>query len=138
MIKIETWAVLEALAEKADFLDGVFKVFMRLVDMTKFPIFFNDFYLNGEVPVEKLKTLLIEVEEIEKQLKKIEASKSYVDNEPDFLKVPNTESFLNKTSSNMADYFLTPNRENMLEVFKFNIGYAIEKETPVRIKYYIV
>lgn len=136
MIKIETWGTLEALAEKADFLDGFFKVLMQLVEKSNFPIFFNDFYSDGNVQVDKLTTLLIEIKEIEKQLKTIPVDESYIINEPDFLKVVNYKKFLNSKATNMAEYFLTPNKENMFETFKYNIEYAIKKNAPVLIKYY--
>lgn len=138
MIKIETWGTLDALAERADFLDGFFKVIMKLVDKQKYPVFFNDFYLNGDVPTEKLDSLLKEINKIEALLKNEPINENFIANEPDFAKVDNYKDFLDGTADNMADFFLTPNKENMFETFKFNIEYAIKKKAPVYIKYYIV
>lgn len=136
MINIVAWARLDALAEKADFLDGFFKVIMRFVDKDKYPVFFVDFYKNGEVQFEKLELLLNEIIEIEKQLKNIKVNKKLVQSEPDFLKVQNYKDFLNDSAMYMAEYFVNPNKENMFEVFRFNIDYALKKNAPILIKYY--
>ena len=136
MIKIETWASLEALAERADFLDGFFKVVMKIVDKNKFPIFFDDLYLKGDVSIEKLPSLLTEIISIENHLKATPVDYSCIGNEPDFSKVQNLDKFLNKSAKSMAEYFLTPNLENMTDVLKYYVGYAIRKETPLTVKYY--
>jgi hypothetical protein len=136
MINIVAWARLDALAEKADFLDGFFKVIMRLVDKDKYPIFFIDFYENGEVSFEKLELLLNEILDIENRLRSIKVNKQIFQNEPDFLKVNNYKDFLNDSATNMSECFLNPNKENMFEVFRFNIDYAIKKNAPVLIKYF--
>lgn len=136
MINIVAWARLDALAEKADFLDGFFKVIMRLVDKDKYPIFFIDFYENGEVSFEKLELLLNEILDIENRLRSIKVNKQIFQNEPDFLKVNNYKDFLNDSATNMSECFLNPNKENMFEVFRFNIDYALKKNAPVLIKYY--
>jgi hypothetical protein len=136
MINIVAWARLDALAEKADFLDGFFKVIMRLVDKDKYPIFFIDFYENGEVSFEKLELLLNEILDIENRLRSIKVNKQIFQNEPDFSKVNNYKDFLNDSATNMSECFLNPNKENMFEVFRFNIDYAIKKNAPVLIKYY--
>ena len=109
-----------------------------LVDEKKYPIFFNDFYIDGNVDKSKTSILLKEVCEIESILKSINKDESLISKQPDILKVENHWKFLDNSARNMADYFLTPNKESMFEVFKFNIEYAIKKDAPVFIKYYLM
>ena len=71
-------------------------------------------------------------------LKSINKDESLISKQPDILKVENYPKFLDNSATNMADYFLTPNKESMFEVFKFNIEYAIKKDAPVFIKYYLM
>ena len=138
MINIVAWARLDALSERADFLDGFFKTISRLLDVNKYPLFFNEFYLKGEVKNSDCEKLLEEVLEIEKELKNVSVNMKMIENEPDFLKVENYTKYLDKTATNMADLFLNPNRETLFEVFKYNVDYAIKKRAPILIKYYAI
>jgi hypothetical protein len=136
MINIVAWARLDALAEKADFLDGFFKIIGKIVDKGLYPVFFDEFYLKGEVPNLNCPKLLAEVELIEQVLMKQKVNIKLVEQEPDILKVENYKKYLNIKATNMADLFLNPNNESLFEVFKFNIDYAIKKNAPILIKYY--
>jgi len=136
MINIVAWARLDALSVRADFLDGFFKIIGRLVDKTKYPLFFNEFYLNGEVKNFDCAKLLDEVVLIEQDLRRIPVNIKLVESEEDLIKVDNFKKYLDESANNMADLFLNPNKENLFEVLKFNIDYAIKKNAPVMVKYY--
>ena len=142
MIHIEAGIRLEELTEKADCLDGFFKLVSLLVEpdgfASKYKLFFGTFYEGEAVQVNDLNQLLKEVELIEEHLQKMLVNKKLLTLVEEFKSITNLQDYLNEQAKNMAELFYTSQGENMLETMKYNIGIAIKRKVPIIIKYYLL
>jgi len=138
MINIKAWVRLEALSEKSAYLDAFFRAVKKVVPAEQFPLFFKELHIDGEVPVEKVESLLTEVKDIEAILKTIKPDPKLLE-DPDFEATPDLHTrYLNSKATHLAEWFQTQQKLNMFEVLIYNIDYARRKNAPVYIKYYLM
>jgi hypothetical protein len=138
MINIKAAGAVERLSEKSAYLDAFFRTVKKVVPAEKFPLFFKELHIDGEVPVEKVETLLQEVKDIEAILKTIKPDPKLLE-DPDFQATPDLQTrYLNSKATNLAEWFQTQQKLNMFEVLIYNIDYARRKNAPVYIKYYLM
>jgi hypothetical protein len=138
MIKLETWGSLESLSAKAAYLDAFFCCLKKVVQPEEYPIFFTELHIDGEVPAEKVQALLTEVKDLEAKLKTISVDAKLLD-DPDFQATPDLHTrYLNSAATNIAEWFQTQQRLNMLETLKYYVDYANRKKAPIYIRYYLL
>lgn len=117
----------------SDFLHSFFSTIAMNVEDRKwgsrFPVVMKNMY-SGELKVDELNEAKIELEEIEKELKSFPPSRMVWDAE-DITKNPPWGNNISPSIKNLADYFITTDGRNLINVMYEAINEAINEKLPM-------
>ena len=99
---------------------------------SKFPCIMNELY-QGEIPPEKAKKALSELKKIKKGLRKFSADKVVWDIE-DLSQRPPWGDDISTDITNLSNYFVTSEGEDLIEVLKLALEMSIETNHPIKIE----
>ncbi|WP_289064396.1 Imm70 family immunity protein [uncultured Zobellia sp.] len=119
-----------------DFLNSFFStIFIKLENSEwgkKYPITMNNLYM-GEVKLDKIPEAIIEIDLLKKQLQTLPPSEVVWDFE-NLSSNPPWGNNISESIKNLADYFVTSNGENLVDLIKEAYHVALEIEEPVIVK----
>lgn len=145
MVHFHTIGMLETLSDDAIYITEWFNVISRLVEPngfgTKYPYFFEKFYSTGKeifMHPEEGRLLLIELEEIENQLKQTPVNDIIIRQEPLFENVSDLSQYLNPSANNVYELFKSFYNENLFECIKSGVEFAVKMNATFKIDNYPV
>lgn len=99
---------------------------------SKYPIIMNKLY-QGKIDCEELDIALVELEDIYQNLKKISAEKVVWDIE-DLTKRPPWGNNISKDITDLSNYFVTSEGEDLITIFRHALEKAKEMNTQIKIE----